>query len=535
MPTIPSTIRYEQITQILSAIPVADLEATRLFLEGDHWQKQAGWVGWRPEAQSHSAVNDWDIIERGFTPKNVIKGMVSRLQGAILGKEPDWEIVSANAPPPEGDPTKISTPSVDEKAWKAVDETITEWWTDKRVHGALKDFIRNYAAYGKAALHIYIPKGYTETNKDGVTTLRIKNGADLSDVLKKIFVYSPSYGNVINAQDPDFGEEFVVLKLTPPPKWADPNAPDNAVTYELHYLDEDGQTHIRQVSQDNKSVDVSIDLLGNLLTYVAGEYPNALISEPVKRQQRALNHAKTMENYAIANINFPETVFINAAMETERQKGPDGSMVDVVKPLYRGVGRFISLFGLTTYRADGSEAITTPDVKYKTPADPEKFAKVAENNTRDMHQEAGMLYILMSSSPYPSGDARVESMTDYLILLVDYKTLCDTLGVWLLTTVLRLAFTLTGKQDQADKFKVIFSTKLTIGRVSDADKTVMLQEVSAGLRSRRGYMVTAEVTDDPDSELKIIAADPPMQLPTPTNGDNTGEPKPKETGRSATV
>jgi hypothetical protein len=175
-----------------------------------------------------------------------------------------------------------------------------------------------------------------------------------------------------------------------------------------------------------------------------------------------------------------------------------------------------NLIGRLTYDATGNERLATPDVKFRDNADPEKFAKVADNNTRDMHQEAGMLYIYLADSEYASGNARVEAMTDYLILLIDAKTMIDNIGVWLLTSVLRLAYNFAGKPEaDLEDFKVIFSSKITLGRVSNEDKAQMLEEVNAGLRAKRNYMVAAEVTDDPTSELAVIATDGPLKTAGP--------------------
>lgn len=512
MPVKGATISYEDIGKLLSIIPTKELTKTALFINGDHWQGGDGWVGWQPELNADNRDADWRIIERGFTPKNVIKGMVWRVRGAVLGKEPDWEIVPSGRDESviEVDPAKeaarVKTP--EEVAWSETDKLLTKWWTNKGVHGVMKDFISNYSAYGKAAVQIYIPKGYIEKGADGKGRFQ---GTDLASVLDKIYVHVPDFHSVIDAKDERFGEDYVVLSLK---KESD----EDPIIYEVHYIETDGLTHVRQVREDAGTGtdfirDLALDLGGNLLTYIVGDFDKAMISVPVKAQQRQLNHAKTMEGYALANINFPETTFINADLETEKGKGADGKAIETVKPLFRGINRFLNLVGYATQNADGSESLVTPDVRYKPQADPEKFAKVAENNTRDMHQEAGMLYILLSSSPYPSGDSRVESMTDYLILLVDYKTLADTLGVWLLETVLRLAFHFTGESDKNDKFSVIFSSKITIGRVSTEDKAIMLQEVAAQLRSRRNYMVTAEVSDDPAMELKVIVAEPPPIQP----------------------
>ena len=248
-----------------------------------------------------------------------------------------------------------------------------------------------------------------------------------------------------------------------------------------------------------------------MLVNVNGEYVDAIISPTVKQQQKAVNHAKTGENFALANINFPEVTFINADLPTEKTTDASGKTVEKVIPMSQGFGRWRSILGLAEQDITGGTKYSKPEVIYRDGADPEKFARVAQNNTHEMHQEAGMLYIYLADSEYASGESKIESMTDYLILLVDSKTLLDNTGSWLLTTVLRLAYNLTKQPEKLNSFDIIFSSNVTIGRVSNEDKKIMLEEVAKGLRSQRNYMIKAEVSDNPASELKVIAIDPPLK------------------------
>ena len=90
MPVKGAEISFEDIGKLLGTIPMDELKISEKFLDGDHWQDGDGWIGWTPELDSPTATKDYQMIEKGFTPKNVIKGMVWRLRGAVLGKEPDW-------------------------------------------------------------------------------------------------------------------------------------------------------------------------------------------------------------------------------------------------------------------------------------------------------------------------------------------------------------------------------------------------------------------------------------------------------------
>lgn len=515
------TITFEDIKAALGSIPRKDLVETDKFIHGDHWQDTAGWTGWRPESNSLEAQAQWQLVERLFNSKNVCGGMVKRVRGATLGREPDWEIIEKKDPKSS---TNGNGQPVANK-FKEDDDILTRWWEEKEIHSKLKQFITNRTSYGKAGLRIFIPSGFVKSiSADGVAQI---GASDLASALEKIVVEVPNYLSVIDVEDVEFGQWFPIVHLKKKNETDDDK-------YEICAIDEDGKTILRQVSEttQNNSRMIKIDLGGNLLTMVDGEYTSAMISPTVKLQQKAVNHAKTGENFALANINFPETTFINASLATETTKDSSGKDITTVKPMRQGAGIWRNLKGIWMETAEGAQTITTPQVVYRDGADPKKFAEVADNNTRDMHQEAGMLYIYLADSEYASGDARIEAMTDYLILLVDAKTMMDNIGVWLLTTVLRLAYTLCGQTEKADKFTVLFDTKLTIGRLSTDDKRLMIEEVNAGLRSKRGYLITAEVSDDPDGELQAVKSDPPqpMLIGSP-NGNGNPQPAPAPTQR----
>jgi hypothetical protein len=486
------TIDFRKVEQYLGRIPITELAETEKFLNDDHWQQGEGWIGWMPTPDSPTFEADRLKLEEGFTSKNVCRGIVSRLEGAVFGKEPNWEIVPLVK---DGEEVK-DNPNY--QYFKDVDRDIMKWWQDKKLHHYLKQFIFNRAAYGKAALRIYIPKGLLNNGR--------VEGRTFAEVLSRISIDVPRYDKAIDAKDTDFGNEFTVVEL---PKVQEEI--ENIVTerkrVEVSYVDENQKTHIRVMTDNEQDgPDIVLDLGGNLTTFIDGDYNKALISPSMKSMQKQVNHAKSGEGWALMGINFPETVFLNATMEKEK-KVVDGKITTTLKDIFRGVGRWLNLKGIKTQRSDGSEEYNPADVKWRTPADPDKFARVATNNEKDMHGQAGMLYVFLADSEYASGNSKVEAMTDYLILLIDSKTVSDALLVWLLETIIRLVHRFTNKQDLNNAFRVIASTKLTMGKVSNEDKAIMLQELEKGVRDKRSYIVTAEVSDDAELTLGLVEAE----------------------------
>lgn len=487
-------INFQNILKYFQEIPVQQLNETDMFIKDNHFQNWKGWIGWKPDPKSATYAQDLEYIKNGFTSKNVCGGIVKRLEGAVFGRQPDWQIVAKDA---QEKPLGSEQETENEKIFKNYDAPLMQWWTDKNVHHFLKEFIRNRASFGKAGIRIYIPKGFL--NSEGSL-----KGNTFEEILNSIYIDVPNYSCVVDVKDKNYGKDLTLVELEKTEILLE-GANIEAKQFEVCYLDAEGDTVLKNVIENQKdTVEIKLDLGGNLLTFVNGEYDRALISNSVKSMQRQVNHAKTMEGYALQGINFPETVFLNATMPKETVKTASGALEERFKAIFRGVGRWINLRGDSYEKADGSEGVIPADVKWRTPADPEKFAKVATNNEKDIHAEAGMLYVFLADSEYASGNSKIEAMTDYIILLVDSKTVGDALLTWLLETVIRLVHHFMKKQYLNNLFKVIASTKLTLGRISVEERMLMLTEVEKGLRDKESYIISAEVSDDAKGTLNLI-------------------------------
>ncbi len=496
-----AVIKYDQLEKIMAIVPYHTIETTKRFIDGDHWRGGDGWIGWRPGSLgSQNSIDNWNVIVRGFVHKNVCKNMLVTLRGAVLGKEPDFSVT-----PAEGN----------EEAFKGVDAALVDWWTKRQIHEKMKTWFQNKGAFGKSALRIHIPPGYL--NDSGQI-----EGTTFEEILDKIFVDVPDAKMVVDETDPVFGEKFTVVEL------AKTTESDSRV-FEVCYINEKKETCLRQVSQDDKTKlvpnpanpdvpitapipkEIALNLGGNLLTYVKGKYEEALISKSIWSQQEAVNHCLSMANFAAMNINFPEVTFLNADIPDDKEIGPDGKETSVPKAIPQGPGIWRKIRGYVLDAFD-RQTMTTPSVHERKGESPQLFDQQAEAFESDMYGEAGMLWVRLSDSEYASGDSKIQSMTSYLILLVDHKTMTDTAGVWLLETVIRLVNHFLNRRNLNDKFRVQFSSKLTIGQLSSEDKRIMMEEVKNNLRPESSYIIEAGVSDDPDTAIKAISLDAEKRL-----------------------
>lgn len=510
-----------------TVVQLEKLRETEKFLNDDHWQNTAGWIGWKPAIDKQSDINaftrDWEILQRGFITKNVCKRIVSRLRGAVLGNEPDFSItpklkgVEANSP-------EYKTLS---KELEPMRDALGGWWVSEDILNTMKSFLSDYVAYGRTAIRIWIPPAHLNSNG------QMTNKKTFAEILSVIKVEKTHYENIGKLKDVNFGTDIGIIQL----EKDESDTGDVQTIYELHYLDGDNKTKLRHIRDDkNKPTDFdgSYDLGGNCLTHIEGNYNEALISDALKSQQKALNHAITMENYANANINFPETFFLNAAFKSES----DGNGNTLPLLLSRGIGKFMKLVGIRNQNPDGSMTTVPTDVKWREMVKPEEFSKSAQSFTNAMYEEAGMGFVNLASNPYPSGKSRVESMTDFLYLLTDLKTRMDTVGIWLITTVIRLvnnflyAQKLSEMQRANNNFVVNFNTNIVFKALDNEDKTLMLAEIEARVRSKRSYIINAKVSADPRAELREIEIESPEdELEDMSDTSDTEKPvdKPKPT------
>lgn len=518
-------ITFEQISEYFARVPLKTLQENDDFVNDRHWNNGYYWIGWRPMPDltgrySEVALRQWDYVCKSFTQKNVIGSNVKRLVGAILGNEPDFNIhkrdqkdVSANAAP---------TPSPDEKFYADLEKTFIEYWTREDVHKQFKKLVENKASYGKFAIFPHIPSGYIEPreiieqNADGIETKRTVYGFSeaiktIEDALDKIKIEVVHYSNFIDIPDTEFGTKFTIVKLAA-------NTENGAIPVErfgVFYVDTDKQSYFRVVDKNNNESKISADLGGNNMCLTYGEYTDALVTESTKTLQKSVNHAETSSNYASANMNYPETTFINAEeIEEEDAYGkPTGRKA---KPL-SGAGIFRYLRGIVDETINGTQTLT-PQIHERKGVEPEVYSKESERKARSIDELMGMGWKHQANSEYASGDSKEQAMDDLDILLADYETAMNTAGTAVIENVLRLAFHLTNQTNRNKDFSVVFRVNVSQGKLTNEDKTVMQAEVDKGLRSAENYILKCKVNDTPKNEIQAIAAQPqvkPRMLPEP--------------------
>lgn len=532
-----ATITYEECDRILSTIPTEQLWETDDFVYDRHWcgrkKSEDGkyWIGWRPVLQkdgsiSEAAQKQWDFVRKSFKFKNVIGSNLKRLNGAILGNEPEFDIIPAKTVNQSMAMTKTddvpTEKTSEEKYWDEVDEKLVNFWTQKNVHQLLKDFLQAKSAYGKAAILTTIPSGYLEEKQTDGKTVFTLNTTDkkFEDVLDLIHLEVLHFENFIDVPDSEYGTSFVIVRVNPTKEGKNRIA--------VFYVDTDRRSYFRIVTEgDESDSKISVDLSGNNLCIFAGKYEETLVTDSVKSLQKSVNHAKTGEDYALANINFPQTTFINATEfeEVDAKGNPTGKK----QAPMQGLGIVQFLRGIFT-ETNAGQQITTPTVHERDGADPEKFTRIAETNSEDIDELMGMSYKNAAKSEYTSGRSKERSMDDWDVLKLDSETVVNSVGTKLIENVIRLAFNFTGNVQKNREFNVIFHANISSGEVTNEDKTTMMAEVDKGLRSDESYILNAKVNDNPINEMTRIKNQPqqkPRLVLPEAKTENKPNPQPK--------
>src|SRR5688572_4344616 len=258
---------------------------------GNHWQDGDGFIGQKPPAALPGFSSIMFDLERGFVSENVIKEVVNTHIGGILGREPSWSFLPANA-----------QTAVERDA--ETGETLTPWWNKRKALKDLQKTLRIALCEGIAVRRIFIPR---YINGQPVPAGSSITARDLPAALDYIYfetVTSDRGGVFI---DPDTQAELGVFLYEEHD--ADGDITRNCA--ELSFLNEVGETVCRVVRDDDTSSDYGPYRLGGHLLIYQLEVEQ-MITEQVQSSQRSVNLAHTQMTRNINLAGSRERTITNA-------------------------------------------------------------------------------------------------------------------------------------------------------------------------------------------------------------------------------
>lgn len=470
-------------------------------------------------------------IEQAFVSENVIKEVVDRHVGGILGREPLWGFV-----PQSTVPRSVLTrrrrfakfvrrlllntdePEPDDPRAQEADEALTVWWDSAEPRKKLKEALQRCLNEDRVLLRLFVPRGLY--NKQKVIPVQ----KSLTDALAliRIDVVSSDKGGVFI--DEDTQKPFAVYAYKV----------EQAECVELSYVNELGQT-ILQILSDKPELAVEpipYELQGRLWMHEVSR--SALITEQIRSEQRSLNLAKTM---MMRNVNLAgnlERVVMNSEKPKRKVRVEDASSSTgyreeiVDSEWLTGPGATMSLTGLLI-RNDEGKIIgrANPNISYHDPVPIETFVGTRRECRESMLGQAQQLHYMMSADATASGKSREQARGEYRSSLNDSKEPLDGAGRWVLETGLRLGAKFCDRVEEFAHLRCDFDSRIEDGPVSPEERSANREDVKAGLLSKETAM-SRNGTEDTDGEKQRIAEDraespAPQLLPPPTDPGSARE------------
>ncbi len=500
------------------------------FYTGNHWQKGNGWIGAKPLLGCDGYSQTMNQIEQAFVSENVIKEMVDRHVGGLLGREPLWGFVPQSTVPRSVLTRRrrfakfvrrllLNTNDLepDDPRAQEADEALTVWWDNAEPRKKLKEALQRCLNEDRVLLRLFVPRGLY--NKEKVIPVQ----STLTDALSLIHidVVSSDKGGVF--VDEDTQRPFAVFVYEV----------DQATCVELSYVNESGQT-ILQILSDKPELAVEpipYDLQGRLWMHEVSRA--ALITEQIRSEQRSLNLTKTM---MMRNVNLAgnlERVVMNAERPKRKVRIADagsstGFREEIVDSEWlTGPGATMGLTGLLIRDDDGKViGRANPNVSYRDPVKIETFVGTRRECRESMLGQGQQIHYMMSADAAASGRSREQARGEYRSSLHDSKEPTDGAGRWMLETSLRLGAQFCNRVQEFAHLRCDFDSRIEDGPVSSEERSANREDVKAGLLSKETAM-SRNGTEDTDAEKQRIAEDraespaPNMPPPQPQpNGDS---------------
>lgn len=517
-----------------------------LLYAGDHWLNGRGYIGAPPDPFDPHAGDLWARLHRSFASYNAIKEVTDRMVGCVLGQVPDYGMTvrrarrrvpkmipdpafnpdplnpSAEAPlipDPSGATVLEALKPEEEKKIQEAAAALEVFYSTQKPLRWLKKIFRARLLQGRAYGRLFVPPKFRAGGRVGFA-------ADFNEAVRRIFISQPEIEDAVCLTDEETRDELAVTKYK--------RDEGKKEVFELSFT-ESGLTFIATIEKTAPSELVNrtplallpasplaeeltegvllanvppdnisdpLDLGGRLTIFeMAGE---PLISEQVRSQNASLNLNLTMSNHVTVENGFREIATTNVEVETVRVRDDraPGGFREVPKRAKRGAGiihNFMSV-SLGTDERTGVEQVAPTTIEAFDPVSLDNFDTGQNMFRRNILSEVHQLWALITGDAAPSGESRIQAMADFVIFALDFQEECDDAGAWLIETVLYWAAILAGKPGYFSDLRANFKTRLYLGRLTPAEKTLLMSEVDKRLRSRESYQLAADVSSDPAEE-----------------------------------
>lgn len=465
----------------LDAIPPQFPLATMItpFLDGDHWQSGAGWIGALP-------VNDRDRqraladIANAFVFQDVLGKGRERHTYGVIGREPRWDVLQGEMP---------------------VGDFLTPWWDARRMSLVLLDVVRFLLRDDRVVLRLSLP-----TVPQG-GDLALPWGQDVGASLDALAI------QVLPASSATVLRDACAIPYCGIAQFTD----GTHTIVELSYIEGDA-TVLRLLMGDTVR-ETRYQLGRRLLHYELTR--DAFFSLAGVQLQKALNLAYTQ---MLRNVNLAgsrERWALNAQ--------PPGQWVDAlvtdvgavqvagvwkryqVYPAAVGPAAITYLQGAEVRDDQGNlTGYANPSINFVEPIGTDTFEHTIAVFKRALYEEMDQLHVLMADDATASGRSRIEARAEFVQSLRATAQAVEAACRWLLETAYVWAHDLAGQSLPDVRAEV--ACRLSVGVLSPNEMQAVSQLVSSGHLSLETALTMFGI-DDPDAELlRLQAAQQPRAM-----------------------
>jgi hypothetical protein len=448
--------------------PTCALQATEFYL-GNHWQDGRGFIGQLPPATLPGSASIKADIKAGFVTENVIKEAVKTHTGGILGRELIWSFLQA-----DGETDRSNKESFE----NTTGETLTKWWNDRLALRDLQKAVTILLCEGRVARHIFFPRS---------TQGSIARQADIATALDFIYFETITADRAGVFTDEDSQQDIGIFLF----QERDTEGKVTANCAELSFLDNQQRTVCKVVRDKGATTEAGpYDLGGRLLVYELAR--DALITEQVQSNQRALNLAHTMmmrnvnlagsRERTITNAQPPLPASTKPSITADTIKTADGRFPGTFKT---GAGAVNFVMGVPIRDEHGNvTGYTNPNVNISDPVSVETFKETIAQEKEAIYSQCHERHVLIVDKADTSGRAREVARREFERSLKETKTVLDASGRWQLETTLRLAAQLAGQVSTYASLRADFNCLIDAGDPDpEKQKTAILLRQPGGPRT----------------------------------------------------
>jgi hypothetical protein len=466
-----------------------DIEANRAYYEGDHWQDGKGYVGPRPQPGDTSYSTVMGEIERGFVAQNAVAEVTDRHTNGVLARAAQWSF-TPRRPMAAGE-----QPTAEESALAAEAEAaLTTWMQEAELPARVRQAAVAAILHSRGALRLFVPPA--ERNDAGII-----EQADLAASLRRIHVEHPwpEQATVIKER---YSQQPLSIYI-----WRESEDAfgEAAVTgernAELSYVDDAGNTVIRLIRRDQAApADFALPLGGRLILHELRR--PALVTAPVRSQQRLLNLAWTMLQRNVVLGGFLERTLLNAQLPG-RYIDEGGIQRFVPEPINVGAGAINTLVGVSTRDREGNENLSTPGIVYRDPVPVTTFSDTIDKAYLAILQETHQLHYAIAGDAASSGEARRQAMADYVLDLAATADQVEGALRWVLETALAMASQFAGTPGRFEGLRVSAQAAIEAGPMTNDDQRVIIDLMREGRLSWRTGLLALGY-EDADAEIARV-------------------------------